>query len=310
MPARAAASDWLVIGGGIVGLVSAYTLQRAGAAVTVIDDDNPSASRAGAGILSPLPPWRYDRTIQSLAAAGAAAYPALLAELGDPCGYRTPGLLALPPHSPPHPQTPLLLPQVAVLHPRRLIRALRRRLHRRIARVTGIAIQNDTATATLHTAEQPRTKNILLAAGAWSGLLCPPPSPAIHPVRGQMLLYRAPHIDLPHILFQESQDIYLLSRPDGTILAGSTSEQAGYAAHPTLAGRQKIHTAAASLLPALKTTAPRAAWAGLRPASSHPTITRHPRAKNLYLNTGHHRYGVTMAPAAATRLLEIIDNRV
>jgi glycine oxidase len=46
-------------------------------------------------------------------------------------------------------------------------------------------------------------------------------------------------------------------------------------------------------------------WAGLRPASPHniPTIARHPLLDNLYINSGHFRYGVTMAPASVEILL-------
>jgi glycine oxidase len=46
-------------------------------------------------------------------------------------------------------------------------------------------------------------------------------------------------------------------------------------------------------------------WAGLRPGSPHniPTIARHPQLQNCYLNSGHFRYGVTMAAASAEILL-------
>jgi glycine oxidase len=49
-------------------------------------------------------------------------------------------------------------------------------------------------------------------------------------------------------------------------------------------------------------------WAGLRPASplNIPIIGRHPQLDNLYLNSGHFRYGVTMAPASA----EILVNEI
>jgi glycine oxidase len=46
-------------------------------------------------------------------------------------------------------------------------------------------------------------------------------------------------------------------------------------------------------------------WSGLRPASpgNIPTIGRHPLLQNLFINSGHFRYGVTMAPASAAILL-------
>jgi glycine oxidase len=47
-------------------------------------------------------------------------------------------------------------------------------------------------------------------------------------------------------------------------------------------------------------------WSGLRPGSPEniPLIGVHPEVENLYLNTGHFRYGVTMAPASAELLLQ------
>ncbi|MEZ0236788.1 MAG: FAD-dependent oxidoreductase, partial [Methylophilaceae bacterium] len=49
-------------------------------------------------------------------------------------------------------------------------------------------------------------------------------------------------------------------------------------------------------------------WSGLRPGSPDniPTIGRHPDFDNLYLNTGHFRYGVTMAPASAEVLSKVV----
>ena len=52
-------------------------------------------------------------------------------------------------------------------------------------------------------------------------------------------------------------------------------------------------------------------WAGLRPGSPDniPTIARHPGLENLYLNSGHFRYGVTMAPGSALLMANLILGR-
>jgi glycine oxidase len=65
------------------------------------------------------------------------------------------------------------------------------------------------------------------------------------------------------------------------------------------------------LLPALRGMPIIQHWAGLRPGSpaSLPTIGRHPQLDNLYLNSGHFRYGVTMAPASVELLLNVIDDK-
>ena len=325
--------DWLVIGGGIPALVSAFYLQERGVRLLVVDDNNPSASRAGAGILSPLPPWRSPLPIEMLAAAGAAAYPQLLAALGDDCGYRTVGMLVLPAAENAAfvdwhqrgglvetvtasallavlpPIAALHLPMVGVLQPRRLLRVLQRQLPRCIARVEQLVVAEDfVARVQLRNGTSLEAANILLSAGAWSALLCPPPPPAIVPVRGQMLLYDRPlGVVLPFVLLHESWNFYLLQRRDGRLLAGSTLDDVGFDSRPSQQGVALLRRRAGELLPALTAATPRAAWAGLRPAAKLPIIARHPAVKNLYINSGHFRYGVTMAPAAAAHLLRVVE---
>jgi len=63
------------------------------------------------------------------------------------------------------------------------------------------------------------------------------------------------------------------------------------------------------LLPVLRDMPLVQHWSGLRPASPRniPTIGRHPQLDNLYLNSGHFRYGVTMAPASVAILMNELN---
>lgn len=73
----------VVIGGGIAGASVAFGLARRGAHVTLIDDGRAGrATAAGAGIVAP---WgsSLDGDLYALYAAGAEAYPATLAALGE-----------------------------------------------------------------------------------------------------------------------------------------------------------------------------------------------------------------------------------
>jgi glycine oxidase len=88
------APDTLILGGGVIGLTTAYYLRRAGAAVEVLDqsDFGREASWAGAGILPPGNPDRTRTPVERLRATGAALFPSLSAELraatGIDNGYR------------------------------------------------------------------------------------------------------------------------------------------------------------------------------------------------------------------------------
>lgn len=77
-------TDTLIIGGGIIGLLTARELALAGQSVTVLER-NPRAglesSWAGGGILSPLYPWRYPDAVTDLSVIGHLEYPKLAEEL-------------------------------------------------------------------------------------------------------------------------------------------------------------------------------------------------------------------------------------
>ena len=80
--------DFIIIGGGLIGMLIARELRAAGATVTLLDRGpcGREASWAGGGILSPLYPWRYPRAVTALAAWGQRVYPELAAALAVESG--------------------------------------------------------------------------------------------------------------------------------------------------------------------------------------------------------------------------------
>jgi glycine oxidase len=149
------------------------------------------------------------------------------------------------------------------------------------------------------------SQNYIVAAGAWSRKVLGSHALQldIKPMRGQILLYKFDAPPLEHVVLQK--DLYLIPRRDGHLLVGSTLEDVGFDKRTTDTAREELQRRARALLPQLRNMEPVRQWAGLRPASPHniPTIGRHPELQNLYLNSGHFRYGVTMAPASVEILL-------
>jgi glycine oxidase len=199
----------------------------------------------------------------------------------------------------------------------RLIKALVEALTRRGveilsgAEVREIGVSGGRVTRVVTSQTTLAPGSVIVAAGAWSARLLGHVGPKldIFPVRGQILLYKTEPNSLETILVQN--DYYAIPRSDGHILVGSTKEHVGFDARTTQAGRRELEQAAARLFPPLAGLLPIAHWAGLRPGSPHniPTIARHPQIANLYVNAGHYRYGLTMAPGSARLLANLIHGR-
>ena len=128
----------------------------------------------------------------------------------------------------------------------------------------------------------------------------------IKPIKGQMLLLKFITPPVHNILVQN--DLYIIPRRDGHLLIGSTLEDVGFDKQTTTSARDNLLMRAQAILPILHKIPIKQHWAGLRPASPDniPIIARHPLINNLFINSGHFRYGVTMAPASA----EILVNEI
>lgn len=325
----------IIVGGGVVGCLSALALAERGWQVTLTERGvvGGEASWAGGGILFPLLPWHYSEPVNQLAFAGAQAYPAVCAELLSATGidpeYQACGMLALnDPEAGTHLAwcrahqlkaelrgDALWLPDVAQVRNPRLVKALHARLQQ-----VGVAIHEHTELLPLRAAggtlanwrsvagQTFEADAFVITAGAWSRQLLGEHALTVQikPMRGQMLLYRLAPGTLPHILYHD--DFYLIPRRDGHILAGSTVEDVGFDKSTTREAYAELAAKAHALLPQLKDAPVLRHWSGLRPGSPDnlPTIARHPQFDNLYLNAGHFRYGVTMAPASAERLCQLI----
>lgn len=81
-------SDILIVGGGIIGMLTARELSLAGMKVTIAEQANAGheSSWAGGGIISPLYPWRYPDPVSELAKWGQEFYPELIDEINSETG--------------------------------------------------------------------------------------------------------------------------------------------------------------------------------------------------------------------------------
>ncbi|MFT6470403.1 MAG: glycine oxidase [Neptuniibacter pectenicola] len=81
-------SDFLIIGGGVIGMMLARELAQSGAEITIVDRKAcaKEASWAGGGIVSPLYPWRYPDAVTQLATWSQSSYIHLSQDLLEETG--------------------------------------------------------------------------------------------------------------------------------------------------------------------------------------------------------------------------------
>ena len=81
-------SDCIIIGGGLIGMLTAHELASEGMAVTLLERGEVAreSSWAGGGILSPLYPWRYPEPVTRLATWSQNVYPKFCSDLRSKTG--------------------------------------------------------------------------------------------------------------------------------------------------------------------------------------------------------------------------------
>jgi glycine oxidase len=327
--------DFLILGAGVSGLATAHRLLLQGAKVAIVERGTigRESSWAGGGILAPLCPWDYPDEVTRLTSLGAALFQqwatSLHAATGIDPEYEVSGMLVLPPFDNSLARQwcdghgvrleekgeGLLLPDVAQVRNPRLVQSLRRHMEMLGGRiienceVQGIATEGERVQALSTSCGELVAKRYIVTAGAWSKQVLGKYALRldIKPVRGQMLLFKFDTPPLQHILLQDG--MYLIPRRDGHLLVGSTLEDVGFDKSTTDEARDSLRQRAELLLPQLRKMELIQHWSGLRPASpgNIPTIGRHPQLENLYLNSGHFRYGVTMAPASVAVLMNELN---
>ena len=166
-------------------------------------------------------------------------------------------------------------------------------------RVTGVRAADGTAFD---------AERVVLAAGAWSDEIDGLPRPVpVKPVRGQILRL-LPDEPVPWTLVATHDGRYLVPRVNGTVLVGSTMEEAGFDDTVTEEAREMLAVEASSLVPSLSEARIVESWAGLRPISADrwPVLGPDPDVEGLFYATGHGRNGILFAPLVGRSVAELV----
>ncbi len=164
--------------------------------------------------------------------------------------------------------------------------------------ISTVITENQTFTA----------KKYCICNGAWATSLLTNSGAGgkVKPIRGQIVQLQTESLPFTHII--EVGARYLVPRPDGRILIGSTEEDVGFQKQNTSEGVTGLLDFATELVPQLSTAQFIRAWSGLRPRTEDalPYIGAIPHIENLYVATGHFRNGLQMSTGTAKLMRQII----
>ncbi len=300
-------TDVLIVGGGLIGMLSAIELHRAGASVQILERSalGGESSWAGGGILSPLYPWRYDDAINALAKYGHQHYPQIAQQLYDDGGvdpeYVRSGLMMLDqeeseqalawsrkwgmemlqtqpssiePNLNANYTKALHMPAIGQMRNPRLMQSLRAALksyaiaYQEHSNVERLQISQGRVNGVVAAGKKYTASHVVIAGGAWSAEI----------IQQYASAPKVEPVKGQMIVFSKMPELltsivlnrgrYLIPRKDGRIVVGSTLEYQGFDKTTHTDARNDLRQAAIEVLPALKNIEIEKQWAGLRPGSA------------------------------------------
>ncbi len=171
--------------------------------------------------------------------------------------------------------------------------------------VQRVLVRNGRAHGVEVGGETISSRHVVVAAGSWTHLVpgLDVDAAGIHPVRGQILKTTSRPPLFRRIVFGAGG--YVVTRPGGDVLCGSTEERVGFRREVTLGGTRTIIDMATTLAPSLTHAPVLQQWSSFRPgtADGRPLVgaTHH---EGLWLASGHFRNGILLAPMTAQLLTQ------
>ncbi|GAB2512656.1 Hydrogen cyanide synthase subunit HcnC precursor [Corynebacterium atrinae] len=328
-----------VIGGGLIGLATAFRLGLRGHRV-VLFDPTPArgATHHAGGMLAPTAEVVYrQEALFPLMRASAGMYPELIADVEKhstmPTGYRTEGtivvaadradathLTELADYQSMHGMT---VERLSV----RQARALETALHPRLAGAVSIPDDHQVAPRTLAAAlldalgnvgvdlireevhRLPTEGQVILSNGLDAARLVE--GLRLRPVYGDIVRLRVPDHLTPPVTqvvrgVVEGRPVYVIPRADRTIAIGATSREDGRHV-PQVSGVHDLLRDAIRLVPALEECDFLGASCGARPGTPDDLPYLGRVSDRLIVSTGYFRHGILLTALAAQAAVDLIE---
>lgn len=336
--------DLLVVGGGVIGLSSAWVARRSGRSVSVLEraDIGAGASGAAAGMLLPDVEGENDPEEREFGRQSYALYPDFVAEVEEASGlgtrYRATDCYLVAQTAERAGELRRLdygewlgpdalreaLPGIgevigarrgaaAQIEPRLLLAALAAALAAegveilRGVQVTDVAV-GEGAVRGLRLGDGRRLEAgaYIFAPGAWAGGLAylARRGVAVEPVKGQMVSLLAEE-EMPLRGIVFGEGVYFAPKSGGRVFLGATQERVGFDDRPTAEGALRLLEGMRRLHPGGLAWSVRETWAGLRPwRRGGPLVAR--LDANAVVAAGHYRNGILLAPETARRTVALL----
>lgn len=153
--------------------------------------------------------------------------------------------------------------------------------------------------------------DIIVAAGAWSARLLKQNDIHLktYPVKGECFSVQTTSPLLTSTIY--TKNCYIVPKPGGELVIGATEISRTFSEKVSLGSVFKLMDLASTLIPALKDTAFKNVWSGVRPQTltGRPYVERHSSFKNLTIATGHYRNGILLAPVTGVHVAALLAGK-
>lgn len=205
-------------------------------------------------------------------------------------------------------------PQEGQLNSRRLVKALAIGAARRgttileNSEVIGLLTRDGQVTGVKLPSTDLDGEWVILAPGAWAGQYGNwlDVSLPVHPVRGQIMAVRTLPSPISRTVWHDMT--YLVPKADGSVVIGTTRENAGFRSKASIQGIATILTNAIGLVPAIGDAELHKVWAGLRPGTpdGSPILGPIQGWDGVLMAIGHYRSGILMSTITGKLITDYI----
>tara|TARA_B100001248_G_scaffold50861_1_gene32946 strand:+ start:271 stop:1272 length:1002 start_codon:yes stop_codon:yes gene_type:complete len=332
-------TECLIIGSGIVGLVTAYELRKSGCKITVIENQRSGqASKSAAGILFPINPWENKKNMQDLCIAGHKEYNLFFNYFSkkeqDKIGFEKKDLLlfgkkidlakkwyedrkdiksefnnknvnTIERNIKEYHNDFLKISDVNVINPEKFIIFLKNLLLKDGVRFSREKIEK--LDLFLKNKKSSSYDYIIISAGAWSKNILDKENIKLKPIKGQLLHIKSKKKLIENILIYENY--YILQKKNNEVIIGSTLEDVGFEEGVTKSAKDYLIKPLSDIfldkfdILSLKQTY------GFRPYSNQeePYVCLDSNNSRVIYNFGHYRYGILAALPSAKIVNKLIN---